>query len=111
MPGQRARTSRFIASGATCLTARPCRWHPGHKVFYGVHPRYEAYNRSMKPREERCIGFECQKNDFYCIDRCPQKALTLGLNPMMEAFGDPRWPSELLVATWEMAETGNVPEA
>ncbi len=95
----------IIKRSAACNNCGLC-----HELcIYGVHPRYEAYNRSLKPREERCIGFECQKNDFYCIDRCPQHALTLGLNPMMEAFGDYRWPSELLVATWEMAETGNVP--
>jgi glutamate synthase domain-containing protein 2 len=76
-----------------------------------VHPRYGAYNRPVRPREEKCIGFECRHNDYFCIERCPERALTLRLNPLMETLGDYRWPAEMLVAHWEMAETGNLPVA
>jgi glutamate synthase domain-containing protein 2/ferredoxin len=76
---------------------------------YGVHPRYENFSRSMRPVEHKCIGFACKQNDFYCIDRCPQQALTLRLNPVLETLGDYRWPAEMLLAHWEMAETGNPP--
>ena len=47
----------------------------------GVHPRYENYSRTLRPIEHKCIGFDCQRNDYFCIDRCPQQALTLRLNP------------------------------
>ncbi len=76
---------------------------------YGVHPRYENFSRPMRPVDHRCIGFKCRENDFYCIDRCPEGALTLRLNPVMETLGDYRWPAEMLLAHWEMAETGDLP--
>jgi glutamate synthase domain-containing protein 2 len=63
----------------------------------------------MRPIDHRCIGFTCRENDFYCIDRCPEGALTLRLNPVLETLGDYRWPAEMLLAHWEMAETGNLP--
>ncbi len=76
---------------------------------FGVHLRYEEFVRPVRPRDHKCIGFECRKNDFYCIDRCPENALSLGLNPMLETLGDYRWPAEMLIGHWEMAETGNLP--
>jgi glutamate synthase domain-containing protein 2 len=63
----------------------------------------------LRPIEHRCIGFACKENDFYCIDRCPEQALTLRLNPALETLGDYRWPADMLIAHWEMAETGNLP--
>jgi glutamate synthase domain-containing protein 2 len=33
----------------------------------------------------------------------------LGLNPILETLGDYRWTAEMLIAHWEMAETGNLP--
>jgi glutamate synthase domain-containing protein 2 len=43
------------------------------------------------------------------VERCPQKALTLRLNPLLETLGDYRWTAEMILAHWEMAETGNLP--
>jgi glutamate synthase domain-containing protein 2 len=34
----------------------------------------------------------------------------LRANPVLETLGDYRWPAEMLLAHWEMAETGNLPE-
>ncbi|MBL7179140.1 MAG: alpha-hydroxy-acid oxidizing protein [Desulfobacterales bacterium] len=76
---------------------------------YGVHPRYDNYSRPIRPKDHRCIGFACQQNDFYCIARCPEKALTLRINPILETLGDYRWPAEMLIGHWHMAETGNLP--
>jgi len=92
------RSSKCVACG---LCAELCP--------YGVHPRYKNYAKSMRPREHKCIGFACKQNDFYCIDRCPEQALTLRLNPVLETLGDYRWTPEMLIAHWEMAETGNLP--
>ena len=77
---------------------------------YGVHPRYTNYTQALRPVEHRCIGFECRGNEYYCIDRCPQQALSLRLNPVLETMGDYRWPSEMLIAHWAMAETGELPK-
>ncbi len=76
---------------------------------YGVHTRHEKYAKSIRPVEHKCIGFACNQNDFFCIDRCPEQALTLGLNPALETLGDYRWTAEMLIGHWEMAETGAPP--
>ena len=75
---------------------------------YGVH--VQSGKRMLKPREWLCIGSSCSKNDFYCISQCPEDALSLGLNSLFETIGDARWPADMLLATWIMAETGDVPE-
>jgi ferredoxin len=92
------RNSRCISCG---LCAELCP--------YGVHPRYENYSKPLRPQSHKCIGFSCKENDFYCIDRCPEQALTLGLNPILETLGDYRWTAEMLIGHWEMAETGDLP--
>jgi len=92
------RNSRCISCG---LCAQLCP--------HGVHPRYEAYAKPLRPIEHRCIGFDCLGQDFCCVERCPQNALTLALNPVLETLGDYRWPAEMLIAHWAMAETGDLP--
>lgn len=92
------RNSRCISCGL-CVKLCP----------YGVHQRYENFNKPLRPVEHKCIGFKCRENDFYCIDRCPEQALTLSLNPILDTLGDYRWTDEMLIAHWEMAETGNLP--
>ncbi|MFC1816095.1 glutamate synthase-related protein [Thermodesulfobacteriota bacterium] len=76
---------------------------------YGVHPRYSNFARPLRPKEHKCIGFKCRQNEYFCVDRCPEQALTLRLNPLLETLGDYRWTSEMLIAHWEMAETGTLP--
>ncbi|MBF0226027.1 MAG: alpha-hydroxy-acid oxidizing protein [Desulfobacterales bacterium] len=92
------RSSKCISCG---LCAKLCP--------YGVHLRYDNYSKPIRPIEHKCIGFECKNNEYYCIDKCPQQALTLRLNPILETMGDYRWTSEMLIAHFEMAETGNLP--
>ena len=74
---------------------------------YGV---YTAGAR--KPRvvaEHFCLGVQCSKNEFYCVDHCPRKAISVQLNPSFEILGDKRWTADLLASTWHMAETGRIP--
>ena len=74
---------------------------------------YGVYKKGMKrPKAASyhlCLGFPCAQNDFYCVNKCPQKAISLTLNPSFEVLGDRRWPGDLLAGTWHMAATGNVP--
>jgi glutamate synthase domain-containing protein 2/ferredoxin len=76
---------------------------------YGVHPRYQGFSLALRPKSHKCIGPSCQQNDFFCIERCPEKALSLRLNPILETLGDYRWSPEMLIGHWEMAETGHPP--
>jgi glutamate synthase domain-containing protein 2/ferredoxin len=76
---------------------------------YGVHLRYQNYTQPVRPLDYKCIGTKCAANEYYCVKNCPQKALSVGLNPILETIGDYRWTAEMIIAHWYMAETGNVP--
>jgi len=54
----------------------------------------------------KCIGTSCSNP---CYKLCPSNALSVIKNPNFEALGDFRWTADLLVSTWYMAETGDVP--
>ena len=41
-----------------------------------------------------------RRPDRYCIDACPQEALSLSDNPVFETMGDYRWTPDLLASTW-----------
>ena len=94
-----------IRRNARCISCGLC----AELCPYGVHPRYDNYSRPLRPKDSRCIGFKCKKNDFFCIDRCPEQALTLRRNPILDTLGDYRWTAEMLIGHWEMAEIGNSP--
>ena len=78
---------------------------------YGVHVRPEGYRLVQRPLDYRCIGPACAETEDYCIDACPQQALSLSENPVFKTLGDYRWTPDLLVSTWQMAETGHAPPA
>lgn len=72
----------------------------------GVHVLKKGYAKFATPVSHHCNGSVCEKTENYCVARCPQKALRLVKNPMMDVLGDYRWPSDMILATWYMAETG-----
>lgn len=94
-----------IKRNSSCISCGLC----SEICPYGVHPRYDNFSKPLRPKDHKCIGFKCKENEFYCIDRCPQQALTLRLNPILDTLGDYRWTNEMLIGHWEMAETGNLP--
>jgi glutamate synthase domain-containing protein 2/ferredoxin len=95
----------IIRRSARCVSCGLC----AELCPYGVHPRYDNYSKPLRPLDYKCIGFKCKENDFFCIDRCPEQALTLRHNPILDTLGDYRWTAEMLIGHWEMAETGNRP--
>ncbi len=74
----------------------------------GVHVLKEGYKLFATQLSYKCNGFNCEKSDSFCVAKCPNGALKLVKNPMMDVMGDYRWPSDMILATWMMAETGNV---
>ena len=76
----------------------------------GVHVRKSGYNLFAEPKSDRCVGPACEKTDHFCIAKCPQNALRMVENPMIKALGDYRWTSDLMLATWKMAESGESPD-
>ncbi len=78
---------------------------------YDVHVKPFGFRRVLPPKSAQCIGAECRQNDFYCIDKCPVDALGLEPGPLADTLGDPRWPSEMILSTWEQAEHGAPPRS
>ena len=75
----------------------------------GVHVLKPGYKYFAAPQHQVCIGQACQRTSHYCVELCPRKALRLVENPMMKVLGDYRWPADMILATWKMAETGELP--
>ena len=94
-----------IHRGPTCIHCGLC----ADLCPRGVHRRLGK--KMLPPKDEFCIGPSCQEKDYYCISRCPQGALRMAINANLKAFTDYRWPADLLLATWQQAETGKVPYA
>ncbi|MFC1762374.1 glutamate synthase-related protein [Planctomycetota bacterium] len=69
-----------------------------------------GYKYMPEPKCYLCTQKTCEGTDHYCVDVCPQKALTIVDNPALEALGDYRWTPDMLLATWCMAETGDMPD-
>ncbi|MDD5399477.1 MAG: 4Fe-4S binding protein, partial [Dehalococcoidia bacterium] len=76
----------------------------------GVHVLKGGYKYFAAPRQNVCIGPSCKETGHYCVDLCPNGALKMVENPMMKVLGDHRWTSDLILATWKMAETGAPPD-
>jgi len=92
------RTVRCIRCG-TCVELCPL----------GVHEIRPGQNLVTSPNVERCIGISCRENDFFCVAHCPMEALSISENPLLQTLGDRRWTPELILSTWELAETGFPP--
>lgn len=95
----------LVHRGPDCQRCGLC----GETCAYQVHTRKPGYKYFGEPGHHLCIGPSCAQTDRYCVARCPQGALQVRENPMCEALGDYRWSSDLILATWKMAETGAVP--
>jgi glutamate synthase domain-containing protein 2/ferredoxin len=78
---------------------------------YGVHVKPKGYAFTLRPQDHLCIGPECAESDESCIAQCPRKALSIHANASTECMGDPRWPSDLILATWHQAATGHAAPA
>ena len=95
-----------VTRSDACINCGTC----AKTCTYGVHERVEGHNRVKPPIDYKCIGFECQKTDSCCVNKCPRKALSLSLNPMYDTLGDFRWTADMITGTWIMAETGYPPQ-
>ncbi|MBN1611059.1 MAG: alpha-hydroxy-acid oxidizing protein [Polyangiaceae bacterium] len=63
-----------------------------------------------RPIDYRCTGTECAPGQpGRCVAACPEHALGVIHNPSFDTIGDYRWTADLIVANWEMAETGHAP--
>lgn len=77
---------------------------------YGVFERVEGSNFVIPVRSSHCLGLECREKPFYCITKCPVEAIEIEQDPQWETLGDFRWTHDLIVTTWQQAETGKTPQ-
>ena len=75
----------------------------------GVHVLKPGYKYFAMPHSYLCTGGSCESSDHYCVKLCPNGALRMVENPMIKSLGDYRWPADMILATWRMAETGDLP--
>jgi glutamate synthase domain-containing protein 2/Fe-S-cluster-containing hydrogenase component 2 len=95
----------LVVRTADCINCGKCT----EVCRYGVHPDFTK--KKLAPKSHFCIGVgKCRAEGDCCIDNCPVNAIRIGPNPLWESFGDPRWPADMLAATWIQAETGRPPE-
>jgi len=69
----------------------------------------EGMVRMPQPKSELCAGPQCRPDGRNCVTECPADALVVAPNTSYDVLGDPRWPAELLNATWHEAEFGVAP--
>jgi len=108
LPETRITASRFrnpigkyiLRRNARCISCGLC----AKLCPYGVHRRFKSFSQALRPLDYKCIGPNCRANDFYCVDNCPQKALVVKSNPILETIGDYRWSSEMILGHWYMAK-------
>jgi ferredoxin len=76
----------------------------------GVFCREEGAVRMVRPIDYRCTGTECAPGqEGRCVAACPEHALSVARSPCFDTIGDCRWTADLIVANWQMAETGQAP--
>jgi glutamate synthase domain-containing protein 2/ferredoxin len=96
-----------VDRSAACLSCGHCT----EVCQYGVHSKPAGYAFTLRPKDHLCIGPDCAETAESCVSQCPQKALTVRRNPSAECIGDPRWSSDLILATWHQAATGHAAPA
>jgi glutamate synthase domain-containing protein 2/NAD-dependent dihydropyrimidine dehydrogenase PreA subunit len=95
--------NRFTVTRAdTCISCGMC----ASLCPYGVHKRIEGHVKILPPDDRKCIGPSCEVNYFFCVANCPTNSLSVKTSETFVSLGDPRWTSEMILATWAMAETG-----
>ncbi|MBI2857849.1 MAG: hypothetical protein HYX90_02120 [Chloroflexi bacterium] len=54
------------------------------------------------------LFFECM-GCFSCVERCTKGLLSLSINPAYERLGNSYWTPDIILTTWNQAETAKIP--
>lgn len=76
---------------------------------YGIFDRSEGFNYVSTLHSAYCLGPDCSKGPFYCVEKCPVDSITIEIDPQWKTLGDYRWTPDLIISTWQQAETGEIP--
>jgi len=77
---------------------------------YGIFERTEGFNFVFTPNSALCEGPDCREGSYYCTTKCPVEAIDIEPDPQWKTLGDFRWTPDLIITTWEQAETGEIPQ-
>ncbi len=71
---------------------------------------YKVYEkRSLDARQMLdTLDSACQ-DCFRCVQNCPNRLISKGLNPAYKALGDGYWAPDIISNIWFQAETGRIP--
>lgn len=75
----------------------------------GVFERVEGFNYVSTPKSANCLGPDCKEAPFFCTTECPVGAIKIEIDPQWKTLGDFRWTPDLIITTWQQAETGEIP--
>jgi len=76
----------------------------------GVFERMDGFNCISTPYSGQCTGPDCSSGSFLCTKKCPVDAIKIEEDRQWASLGDFRWTPDLILATWQQAETGKIPE-
>lgn len=76
---------------------------------YCVFDRIDGFNHVSTPNSAGCLGPDCKEGPYYCTTKCPVDAIKIELDPQWKTLGDFRWTPDLIITTWQQAETGEIP--
>ena len=68
---------------------------------------YEAFSKSTGYYRVHNSN-SCCDGCLNCVKRCPHGALIVQLSPQYVTLGDSRWTADLILSTWEQAESGEI---
>jgi len=77
---------------------------------YGVFERVDGFNYVSTPKSANCLGPDCKEGPFSCVTKCPVEAIKIEMDPQWKTLGDYRWTPDLIIATWQQAESGEIPQ-
>ncbi len=73
---------------------------------------YDRYRQEMQyihdVREVEALFFECM-GCFSCVQKCTKGLLSLSINPAYERLGNAYWTPDIILTTWNQAETAAIP--
>jgi glutamate synthase domain-containing protein 2/NAD-dependent dihydropyrimidine dehydrogenase PreA subunit len=77
---------------------------------YGVFERVDGFNYVSTPKSANCLGPDCKEGPFSCVTKCPVEAIKIETDPQWKTLGDYRWTPDLIITTWQQAESGEIPQ-
>ncbi len=73
---------------------------------YDRHRQEAEYIRKLNDVDT--LFFDCM-GCFFCVQECTKNLLRLSVNPVFEKMGNSYWTPDIILTTWQQAETAKIP--